>query len=822
MKKVIYLIIATLFLTCFPTTHIFAAELNNQPLYEENTNPPTAENLQELLSKRKPAASSQEKQSIKLSEVRDREIVVKGKLNLKEINGLGLTFIESTNLAASDSLLYTFKISKELDFENTLQKVTELEGVEKAEPNYKIESAAVLNDPLYKEQWHLPALDLPQAWDLVQSRKEVKVAVLDTGVNKNHPDLAGKILNGYDFINDDADPNDDNGHGTRVAGVIAAVANNKKGVVGVNQNVKIIPVKISNRTGHSTIGDSVKGINYAIEQGANIINMSYGNYRYSDLENEALWDAYNHDITLIAAAGNDGTSEEMYPASYSPVISVAATNQSKALASFSNKGDWIDVSAPGERIYTTLSNGGYGSTSGTSFSAPIVSGIASLLLNQNPDLTPMEVEWALQLGTNTGKWERHKGYGIVNALNSLNVKFPSLDNDISDDEEQAYELQFNKPYIEKIDHPYDYDVYHVKVNSNSQLRLIVDQFSPELDINIQLAKVENGQFQLIDIIDENGHGVAEDYSLFASQGDYYFILSDYYDHWSTKPYRINVVLQREDVVIQSPKPNVLSGKYNKPFNLELKAESTSKMIKYTLDGSTPSSSNGYEYKEPIPVYESTTVKAIAIAGALESEVVTFSYEIDPLTIPNVSSLKGFNKYPVARVIIRQDDLVMYKKNSDNSFTKYRTLSKQEQVKVFGVSGYYYNVGGPFFIKHEEGKTISYIGRALIKAPTALYDPDGNVYETVQKGEALKVYSYNDQVYDVGGGYTIHNDNNTFFLIGYIKPKKDITMYDAQGRKFSTLKKNNLYYVKAIEDGKVDLGNGYYALDRKEDFNFIKN
>lgn len=822
MKKIMIVLTSILFFISLSITHTFASELNDSSSsYEEGKNPQSERSLQELISKAKPTAVKQEQQSIKLNEVANREIVVKGHVDMNKMSKMGLVLVESTNLVNSKSSLYIFKIPNELDFETILQEVNQITGVEKAEPNYKIEPAAIPNDPLYKDQWYIPAIDIPKVWDSVQSRREIKVAVLDTGVDKAHPDLAGKVLNGYDFVNDDAEPNDDNGHGTRVAGVIAAVSNNKKGISGINQNVKILPVKISNRSGHSTISDSIKGINYAVEQGANIINMSYGSYYYSEIENEALLNAFQKGITLIAAAGNDGSSEEMYPASYNSVISVASTGQSKDLSPFSNKGDWIDVSAPGEKIYTTFVNGGYGSVSGTSFAAPVVAGVASLLLSQNPNLTPMEVEWALQLGTNTGKWERHKGYGIINAFNSLNVQFPSLDKDISDDEEHAYELKFNETYTEKIDHPYDYDLYHVKVKSNSNIRLNISRFSPELDINVQLVKLEGGTFNLIETIDENGHGGAEDYSFLASAGDYYFVVSDYYDHWSEIPYQINVALQRENVVIQNPQANVLSGQYNKPFDVELKSGSSNTMIRYTLDGSTPSVSNGYEYMEPIPIYESTKVKAIAIEGTVESEVMTFDYELDNMLISGVSISK-INKHAIARVIIRQDDLIMYRKNSDNSFTQFRTLSKNEQLKVFGVSGYYYNVGGPYYVRHEEGKTISYIGRALVKQATTLYDPEGKSYRSLQKGEALKVYSSNDEVYDVGGGYTVHKDTKLFFFIGYIKPKKDIIMYSPQGIKYSTLKKDHLYYVHNVDDGKVDLGNGYYAIDRKEDFDFIKN
>ncbi|WP_121663662.1 S8 family serine peptidase [Metabacillus litoralis] len=772
----------------------------------------------EFMTKTKPLKGNQQEQSINEDAVENREMIIQGNVDLSEFHSLGLELVETTDLSSSNTTLYTFKIPNELDYENTLLKVKELNGVENAEPNYKVEMSATPNDYYYSNQWYIPALDFPKSWNSFSFRNEVKVAVLDTGVSKGHEDLKGKVLNGYDFVNNDSDPADDHGHGTSVAGTIAAISNNRTGIAGINQNVKIIPVKVSDREGHSTVENQIKGIHYAIEQGADIINMSYGSYYYSDIENEALWEAFEQGITLIGAAGNDTSREPMYPATYLPVISVAATDQSKALAYFSNRGEWIDLAAPGEDMYSLHSEGGYSVVSGTSFSAPVVAGMASLLLSERPDLTPREVEWLLELGAN-GSWKKDYGYGIPNMYKTLTTSLP-VEEEVSGTTEGAFDIGYYEYHSEKMNFPYDYDVYVFHVDSNTDVDINLTGMSNELDLSIDIEKLEGSTLEMVDYIDEYGLGKAESYSFLASPGTYYVIISDYHNRWSSTPYQLSVISTNQNVPLVSPTATVPSGKYTQPFEVKLSSTSNKRIV-YTLDGSTPSSVNGLSYVNSIPIYESTTIKAAVVSGTATSDVSTFTYELNDMLIPNLT-LPVDHDHPSARVIIRRDGLGLYRKNSDNTFTYYRGLTKGEQLKVFGVSGHYYNVGGEYYVRHQEGKTIAYIGRALIKEPTPLYDPNGNVYRMLQKGEAIKVYSYNDQKYEVGGGYTIKADKKSFYLMGYVKPKKDIVLYAPNGARHSTLKKGNLYYVKSIGNGKVDLGNGYFVVDRKEDFYFIKN
>lgn len=757
---------------------------------------------------------------VPLSEIENRELIVKGNVTVSDLEALGLQQVDTTNLADSDSKLITMKIPSQLNYEATLLKVKELEGVEFAEPNVKLNTTATPNDYYYSKQWYLPATNVSKAWDSFSFKNEIKVAVIDSGVDASHPELAGKVLKGYDFVNNDSNPADDHGHGTAVAGIIAAIANNGDGVAGINPNVKIIPIKISDSTGEATVENAVKGIHYAMQQGADIINMSYGSAYYSDIESEALWAAFDQGITLIAAAGNSSTSDPFYPASYTPVISVSATNKAKSLASFSNRGDMIDVAAPGEEIYALHLNGGYVVTDGTSFSSPVVAGIASLLKSKDLTLSPMYIEWALGLGASNGKWIPDTGYGIVDAYNSLQLTYPSLANDVSDEATGAFDIGQYGSHTEKIDHPYDSDVYYFNVPESTTVDILINGFSTDLDLYAEIVRKNGTDYEVVDYIDNYGFGEAEDYTFNATAGDYYLVLYDYYNHWSSTPYTIYADVGLKNINLTTPTSNVQSGSFNQPFDVQLKTDSVGKII-YTLDGSTPSATNGVTYRRAIPIYETTNIKAATVYGTKVSEVASYKYELSTMQIPQVS-LPTDHSHPIARVIIRADNVGLYKKNSNNTYTLYRNLSKDEQIRVYGVLGHQYNVGGPYYIRHQDTQTSVFIGRALIKKPTALLDPNGKVHRTLQVGEAIRVYSYDNTSYHVGGGYTIKADSKTKYLIGYVKPKRNISLYSPQGAYHSTLKAGNLYQVSAIANGKMDLGNGYYVKDSKSDFEFIKN
>lgn len=261
-------------------------------------------------------------------------------------------------------------------------------------------------------------IDLPEAWDRSRGTGTL-VAVLDTGVDYRHADLADNIwvnqaeipgngldddgngyvddVHGYDFAYNDGDPMDRHGHGTHVAGTIAAAADNGTGVAGVAPEAQIMALKFLDDSGTGSLFDAIQALDYAVMMGAQLSNNSWGGGQYHSALAEALALAADAGHLAVAAAGNTGTdidSDPHYPASYSSeaLISVAASDDSDRLAGFSNYGlSGVDVVAPGEAIYSTLPGDSYGSRSGTSMAAPHVTGIAALLLAADPQLQPEEI-----------------------------------------------------------------------------------------------------------------------------------------------------------------------------------------------------------------------------------------------------------------------------------------------------------------------------------------------------------------------------------------------------------------------------------------------
>ena len=234
------------------------------------------------------------------------------------------------------------------------------------------------NDPRFAEQWALPVVGLPEAWTNLPSRN-VTVAVIDSGICANHPDLQGRILPGYDFVDDDNDPTDTFGHGCGVAGVIAANTNNGIGIAGIAPNVQIMPLRVLNEVGLGSYSNIANAIVYAVDNGADIINLSLAGPTSSVILEAAVSYAVDSGVVVIAAAGNFGREGAFYPAAYPSVIAVGSVDPvTLAQSSFSNFGADIDVWAPGRDILTTNMLGDYEFVSGTSFAAPIVSGITAL------------------------------------------------------------------------------------------------------------------------------------------------------------------------------------------------------------------------------------------------------------------------------------------------------------------------------------------------------------------------------------------------------------------------------------------------------------
>lgn len=285
-----------------------------------------------------------------------------------------------------------------------------------AEPNYRGRFEEVIppapNDPAYGQQWWLPYIGDRTLWAFSRG-SGITVAVIDTGVDLTHPDLAANLLPGYDFGDNDSSPQDQLGHGTRVAGVLAAVRNNQTGVSGLAPEARLLPLKINVGGSGTFASDALaQAIDYAIAQRVNIINLSLTVDQNTQLVLEAVQRALDRGIVVVAAAGNDGGAVA-FPATMSGVIAVAAVGQDGLVANFSNRGPEISIAAPGAGIYTTYGSGTYVSTSGTSFAAPMVSAAIAAGMALNPELPASG--WRTWLRATTRPIAGVADYGILDA-----------------------------------------------------------------------------------------------------------------------------------------------------------------------------------------------------------------------------------------------------------------------------------------------------------------------------------------------------------------------------------------------------------------------
>ena len=379
------------------------------------------------------------------------------------------------------------EISDQFTVTEAISRVEDQFGVAYVEPNYVVHLFATPNDPSFSQQYGLTKIDAPDAWDITTGDAAIVVADTDTGMDLDHADLAGNLWNnpgeiagngvdddgngfvddvhGWDFSNNDNDPNDQTsftnpGHGTHTAGIIGAVGNNGTGVSGVNWDVSIMVVRMINQFGSGDVFTAAQGINYAVENGARVINASWGGFPANTTMKNAMDNALSEGVLLAIACGNgnlfgigqDNDSTPILPASYphDNIISIAATNSSDAKTGFSNYGRAsVDLAAPGSSVLSTTPNNNYQEMDGTSMSAPMVAGAAALVLASDPSLTVLELRERL-----LGSVDRISAMtGRCTSQGRLNVYRAIMDDlDLDDsDSEGLLDIYDNCPDTDNVD-----------------------------------------------------------------------------------------------------------------------------------------------------------------------------------------------------------------------------------------------------------------------------------------------------------------------------------------------------------------------------------
>lgn len=321
--------------------------------------------------------------------------------------------------------LFTSDATSADAFAEDLKRLNSAAGVILAEPNYRVSTGEVVtssyvNDPDYSSQWGLQKVNIETAWDKTTGSGDIVVAVIDTGIDYEHEDLSANIWHntdeiagngvdddhnglvddvmGYDFVNRDTDPMDDNKHGTHCAGIIGARSDNLTGITGISPNVSLMPLKVLAANGSGSTLNIFYGFKYAVENGARIISMSLGGYGFNYLSYYGAYYAYKNNVLVVAAAGNEANNNDadpVYPAGFpfSNIIAVASTGTKDTLSGFSNYGARsVDIAAPGEGIYSTVPGDGYASLSGTSMATPFVSGTAALVLAMDDSLSHIKAK----------------------------------------------------------------------------------------------------------------------------------------------------------------------------------------------------------------------------------------------------------------------------------------------------------------------------------------------------------------------------------------------------------------------------------------------
>ena len=291
------------------------------------------------------------------------------------------------------------------------------------EHDRRVAPALISTDPLARRQHYLAIIGAPRAWNITTG-DDGPIAILDSGVDATHPDLMGRVLPGWNTFDENDDATDVSGHGTLVAGVAAASADNATGGCGVTWTNPILPVRVTDLDGNAYYSTLAAGLVWAADHGARIANLSFAVYDGHALSAAAEY-FVDHGGLVFAAAGNDGRRHDVPANPW--IVSVAATGRGRLTAPFSSSGPYVDVAAPGTNILTTARGGGYARVSGTSLASPIAAGVAALVMAANPALDPVQVEDIIERSADDmgdPGFDPSFGWGRVNAARAVEAALP--------------------------------------------------------------------------------------------------------------------------------------------------------------------------------------------------------------------------------------------------------------------------------------------------------------------------------------------------------------------------------------------------------------
>jgi len=293
-------------------------------------------------------------------------------------------------------------------------------NVKFAEVDRLVPPALIPNDADYGSEWHLQTINAPIAWN-TSVGSGVTVAILDSGIDPTHPDLVGQLVPGWNFYDNNSNTADVYGHGTMVAGVVAAKGNNSIGVAGVAWGAKLMPVRVTDTSGIGTLSAFANGLTYAADHGARVANLSFPVQSSSSTQAAAQYFVSKGGV-VFNSAGNYGALDSTPPSN--SLVSVSATGNTDVIASWSSYGPYVELSAPGVGIWTTSLGGGYSAVSGTSFSSPLSAGVAALMMSVNPSLAPSQIVSLLEssaVDLGSPGYDYDYGYGRVNAAAAVSA-----------------------------------------------------------------------------------------------------------------------------------------------------------------------------------------------------------------------------------------------------------------------------------------------------------------------------------------------------------------------------------------------------------------